>query len=282
MKIELETLLSEVSRRITAGTLPHAMILEGSGAEDAAVRISAACVCTSHSPEKPCRECSACKKALARIHPDVHIAQGSGAARSFHVDEIRFIREDAYIRPNEAARKVYLFLHAEDMTESAQNALLKLLEEPPQEILFLLVCENAKALLPTVLSRVQLYDLGDETAKTADEVILEDCSAITGALTGSNEMDFVALSAPLIADRERFSKTLSALSDIFFDASKASACGEAGKGAAAGLCAALPLARILKLADLSREAREKMNANANHALLVTSYFSALYAARFGL
>ena len=282
MKIEIETLLSEVSGRLAAGTLPHAMILEGAGAEDAAVRISAACVCTSSLPDKPCALCTACKKAFARIHPDVHIAQGSGSARSFHVDEIRFIREDAYVRPNEAARKVYLFLHAEDMTESAQNALLKLLEEPPQEILFLFVCENAKALLPTVLSRVQLYDLGEGFVEETDETLSADCEAIAAALTGANEMDFLALSAPLIADRERFSKTLAVLSQIFFGAAKAAACGEPGEGAAAILCTSLPLTRILKLVSLSRETKEKMNANANHALLVTSYFSALYAARFGL
>ncbi|MBQ4257376.1 MAG: ATP-binding protein [Clostridia bacterium] len=282
MRIEREALLREISDRLRAGTLPHAMILEGSGAEETAVRISGACVCTEQEGDKPCMRCSACKKALARIHPDIHIASGSGSARSFHVDEIRFIREDAYVRPNEAARKVYLFLRAEDMTESAQNALLKLLEEPPQEILFILVCENAKALLPTVLSRVQLYDLGRADAEEEDQSVLSDCAAITGALTGSNEMDFLALSAPMIADRERFSKTLSALSEVFFDASRASACGESGEGPAAGLCTALPLSRILKLFEISRDTREKLDANANLALLVTSYFSALYAARFGL
>ncbi len=199
MKIEIETLLSEVSGRLAAGTLPHAMILEGAGAEDAAVRISAACVCTSSLLDKPCTRCAACKKAFARIHPDVHIAQGSGSARSFHVDEIRFIREDAYVRPNEAARKVYLFLHAEDMTESAQNALLKLLEEPPAGACFILCADNAAALLDTVRSRCVEKTLHAETATSEDAEADEQIGAY---LRIAAERDLPAL-LRLTADWEK-------------------------------------------------------------------------------
>ena len=73
--------------------------------------------------------------------------------------QIRALRADAYIRPNEAGRKVYLLERAHTMNPSAQNAMLKLLEEGPPYAAFLLLTENAAALLPTVRSRCETLTL---------------------------------------------------------------------------------------------------------------------------
>ena len=78
--------------------------------------------CGTNAQKRPCGGGRGCKKALAG-HPDIHTASGSGAARSFHVEEIRFIRSDVYKRPNEAPRKVYILRGAQDMSREAQNAL---------------------------------------------------------------------------------------------------------------------------------------------------------------
>src|SRR5699024_570337 len=127
--------------------LSHAYIISGpagSGKRTLAGLLSAALVCTGGG-EVPCMACSGCKKALGHIHPDVIHAGGEGD--ELNVARIRALRSDAYIKPNEAPRKVYILEGAQNMKDPSQNALLKLLEEGPAYAAFLLLTDNAAALL---------------------------------------------------------------------------------------------------------------------------------------
>lgn len=158
-----------------AGRLPHALLMEGppgSGRRSFARRVAQAAVCLS-AEDKPCGVCAGCRKALAETHPDISQTGGGGGARSFHVDAIRAIRETAYILPNEAPRRVILLTQAEDMTETAQNALLKILEEPPAHVLFILTCENRSQMLPTIQSRSVCIALGAVEEEEGWPVICE-------------------------------------------------------------------------------------------------------------
>ena len=83
------------------------------------------------------------------------LISGPGEGKPISVDQVRALRTDAYIRPNEGERKVYLLERAEQMNPSAQNAMLKLLEEGPSYAAFLLLAENSAALLQTVRSRCE-------------------------------------------------------------------------------------------------------------------------------
>ena len=76
------------------------------------------------------------------------------------VDPIRAARSDMFIRPNEGKRKIYIIPRGQDMNESAQNALLKILEEPPDYGVFLILSTNAERLLPTIRSRCAELQLG--------------------------------------------------------------------------------------------------------------------------
>ena len=135
----------------------HAYIL---AAADAAVRekesaaLAAAMLCTA-SGARPCGQCRDCRKVFRGLHPDVIcVDPASGSKRPvFKVDQIREISADAYIMPSEAQRKVYVLRQADTMNPAAQNALLKLLEEPPRSASFILAAERAESLLPTVRSR---------------------------------------------------------------------------------------------------------------------------------
>ena len=150
--------------------LSHAYILSGpagSGRRTLAGLLAAALVCARGDGEAPCLSCPNCRKALAGIHPDVVRAGGEGDELT--VARIRALRADAYIRPNEAGRKVYVLENAQTMNDSAQNAMLKLLEEGPGYAAFLLLTDNAAARLPTVRRRCEELSLSPVTQGEAEE-----------------------------------------------------------------------------------------------------------------
>ena len=144
----------------SADELSHAYILLSPSAEErkaAATALASAAVCSAPGPV-PCGVCRACRKVRAGIHPDVitisRIADDKGRKkREISVDQIRNVIADSVVLPNEAERKVYVIDEADTMNIPAQNAALKLLEEPPRDVIFLLLASNAEHLLETVRSR---------------------------------------------------------------------------------------------------------------------------------
>lgn len=134
------------------GALSHALILSGAGARDDAARYAACAYECSAPGQKPCLTCAHCRKVLAGIHPDVIYVRDE-EHREIAVDVVRDMRADAFIRPNEGARKVYVFEDCALLTEKDQNVLLKIVEEGPPYAAFLFCAENPAALLPTIRSR---------------------------------------------------------------------------------------------------------------------------------
>ena len=100
---------------------------------------------------KPCLQCRQCRKVLEDIHPDVQTVQDPDH-RELPVDLLRSLRQDAYIRPNDGAAKVYIFPDCDALNQRDQNVLLKLVEEGPPYAAFLFCTETAAALLPTIRS----------------------------------------------------------------------------------------------------------------------------------
>lgn len=138
--------------------LPHAIIIEGERGllrHKLAGIIAAYSVCSGEN--RPCGGCRECRLAEKSIHPDITIISPDGAA--IKVDQIRRIRKDTYILPNQAEKRVFVIDEAERMNESAQNALLKVLEEPPEFTEFILITASASALLPTITSRSVTFSL---------------------------------------------------------------------------------------------------------------------------
>ncbi len=152
--------------------LSHAYILAGqagSGKRTLARLLAAAFTCEGQTGEKPCLSCPHCRKVMKGIHPDLITIGDDG--KDITVAQARALRSDAYIRPNEAGRKVYVIENAQTMNPSAQNALLKLLEEGPAYAAFLLLTDNAAALLPTVRSRCEGLTLSPVTSSEAESYL---------------------------------------------------------------------------------------------------------------
>jgi len=143
--------------------LSHAYIITGGSAAGRlayAKRLAQAYVCQESAP--PCGRCRHCEKAAAGIHPDVISVTPAEGRRDILAEQARALRSDAYIRPNEAQRKVYLIDPAESMNATAQNTLLKVLEEGPPYAAFLLLTGQAGGLLQTIRSRCETLTLPPE------------------------------------------------------------------------------------------------------------------------
>jgi len=155
----------QLSGAFDNGRVPHALLIdgsEGSGKRTLARIIAQAAVCEGGG-ELPCGHCRQCINAMGGNHPDITTYSGTGGARSFSVDTVRHVRLDAYVTPNDAAKKVYILMDVHNMTEQAQNALLKILEEPPSYVMFILTCCGRSRVLETVQSRCAIVTLGPVT-----------------------------------------------------------------------------------------------------------------------
>jgi DNA polymerase-3 subunit delta' len=133
------------------GRMSHFYLIcgpEGSGKHTLAQLLAAAAVCREQ--DKPCLRCNACRKVLSSNHPDV-ITVVDPDHKEVAVKLVKQYREDMFIQPNEADKKVYIFPQA--LRIEGQNALLKILEEPPAYGVCLLLSDNPEALLPTIRSR---------------------------------------------------------------------------------------------------------------------------------
>ncbi len=264
------------------GRFPHAVILEGSAQSGKAVLaeiLARAAVCVG-TGEKPCGHCPGCLKALAGTHPDITVLDGDTDPRAFPVDAIRAIRSGAYIRPNEAPNRVYLLAGVQNMSEISQNALLKVLEEPPENVRFLLTTVSASALLPTVRSRAQSFLLED--ARKADGVDLEYTAGLAQAITAKNEADLLFLTSGLIKDKGLLRSVLAQLELIFRDAavlrSGGETCLSGQREAAEKLGAGLTRDKIFLLLQEVKNAGRALDRNANAALLVTALCAGLRTA----
>ena len=169
----------------------HAYVLSSPSRDDAlrkARDIASAAVCLA-GHDVPCGVCRGCRKTASGIHPDVILVRrltdkNGNLRRELTVAQIRELSVDAQVLPNEAERKAYIIEEAEFMNLNAQNAILKLLEEPPPTVIFLLCVSNPGLLLETVRSRCAFIGLSGETdPQNEDAVSLAD-SFLTAVRSG--------------------------------------------------------------------------------------------------
>ena len=148
-----DRLKDNLTRSLEKGHISHCYLIsgpEGSGKHTLARLLAAAILCQGQ--DRPCGVCTPCRKVLDGSHPD-YILVDDPEKKTVPVELIRQARADMFIQPNESDHKIYLFPRAQDMGLPGQNALLKVLEEPPAYGVFLLLTDNPDKLLPTVRSR---------------------------------------------------------------------------------------------------------------------------------
>ncbi len=146
-----DRLKKNLAESLARGRISHFYLIsgpKGSGKHTLAKLLAEAILC--EGSRKPCGSCVHCRKLRSGNHPDF-ITVEDPEHKHVAVKIVRQIREDMFIRPNEGSHKIYLF--PQELGLEGQNALLKILEEPPAYGVFLLLTDNPDKLLPTVRSR---------------------------------------------------------------------------------------------------------------------------------
>ncbi len=170
-----EKIKAFLTAALSGGRLPHAIILEGEaglGKHTLAEYISISALCEENGT--PCGSCRSCHLAKSGNHPDIITVAPEDKKKNISVSQIREIRQKAFIKPHISKKRVFIIDKAETMNEQAQNALLKILEEPPASVIFILITESGAAMLPTVISRCVTYRLSVPTVLAAEEWIISN------------------------------------------------------------------------------------------------------------
>lgn len=216
--------------------LSHAYLVSGGGEESRrgfVGELVQAYVCPKGPPA--CGTCRDCVKARERNHPDIMYLAPAEGKKEITVDQARVLRADAYIRPNEAARKVYVIDPADALNPAAQNVLLKVVEEGPDYAAFVLACAQPGAVLETLRSRCEAITLppeeeapdpaqweraeklaalllkGDEWALAEYLVVLENAKLKSGEVLDLFALTEQALAPALARQPERAAPALACL-----------------------------------------------------------------------
>ena len=176
-----------LGQAILQNSFSHAYIIEGPrgcGKHTLALSLSAALNCKDRqSSVYPCGNCDTCRRILKKNFVDVKFLCRREGKNTIGVDDVRIMKEDVYLSPTESAYKIYIVEEAQTMTSQAQNALLKIFEEPPSGVVIFLLCDSIQQILSTIKSRAQLVRMERLSDDTVRSVLLKDTETATVAAT---------------------------------------------------------------------------------------------------
>ena len=303
--------MERVRNMASTGQYPQSIVIEGpqgSGKATLARLIAMSAVCLDTHNNRPCGVCDGCKKARLGGHVDIKELVGSGAARTLSVAAVRDLRAEAFIRPNEADHKVFMVMNAQSLSEQGQNALLKVMEEPPAYVLFLFTCLSRKQMLETVLSRSVIISMGsvsmaeglpllqqqfpdagreqiEKAIAEAGGILGQAAQRLTGdhassvaeemaqAVLGSSEIPLLKICARMERDRAVQRETLDQFLLILRDANVLRAGGHASISghtqAACMLMEKLTAEQLMTMTDHVCKMRDMLECNVNGPLLMS-------------
>lgn len=148
---------NQLIQDLRSNRLSHAYLFLGSNLEEKkreAFFLAKALLCTNLQQGKPCQVCYSCRAFARQVHPDFHLLEARGA--SLKIDQVREWEPFFGFRPIAGRNQVFMIIAPERLTLPAANSLLKILEEPLPQTVFVLVTEDDRTLLPTIVSRCRV------------------------------------------------------------------------------------------------------------------------------
>ena len=263
----------------------HAVILEGSDSftrEKAATEIASFLLCIGE--KKPCGECRSCKKIEHSSHPDLHILSLDPKASSIKVDQVREIKEQAALMPNDSDRSVFVLLDAQNMNTQAQNALLKIFEEPSSSS-FILTVPSKSGLLETIVSRGSIYSLSSEHKEQVDDDINDQANSTAEELiiflTQKREFDFSCKLAEVQKDRDYLNIIINKLvENIRLALANKNGIDEAEtkekKKLIEGLALRFSIKELIAMINKCNKVKSRLDSNGNYNLTIAMLSSCLF------
>lgn len=276
-------LLRQLDGMTAEKRLPHALIIEG-GDPEANGRLARLCarvfLCACEQPLSG--ECRVCRIMSAYgAHADIIEVQGTGKTGAVSVEAVRSLQEQARRVPAEADGQVFLLENCDNMLAPAQNAFLKLFEEPPPRVMFIMTCASAMNLLETIRSRACLLRAAWPDAAPDESVAKAATLAqqLAVALVSEREIDAILLTGQFSrpasknpAVRQELAALLSALRGVLRDALVLGAGGSSAESseAAQQIARTLTPERIAAMLDEIPVLQQALRTNAPIPLFTTA------------
>lgn len=171
--------------------LAHLLLFHGGSAlhqREVALRLAQTLNCSQPTPEGPCQKCYACHKIISGNHPDILWLKPHKT--TIGIEQVLAWQQKVYLKHYEGSYKVFVIEQADAVTLPAANALLKVIEEPPERTVIILCAQNAEGILPTIQSRAQLVyfpNLSEETWLTGLGEVDQQEAARAFRLSGKNQ-----------------------------------------------------------------------------------------------
>lgn len=268
-----ENILKTLDSFFADGRKPHAVLIDGSGAEDrmALALLCARMIVCENKDRTPCGECEHCRKTKAGVHPDIITISKPDDKKHFVKEDVKKMVADAYLTPNEADTKVFIVKEIQQMTEESQNLLLKILEEPPQYTAFVLTSDNSNAVIGTVLSRVIRLRMGENAVSEYSEKAIGIVKNMVDAVLSPYEYNRIEALAPMDGNKTLTAEVLNLLIGVLRDAVAFKSNGkillEDMKSKSEKLSDTLTLSKILDMYETTDGLLKSLENNPNYTLL---------------
>jgi len=198
-----KNIINSMQAAIKHGHIGHAYIIDGapgSGKRLLANTFAASMLCENLAGSDPCGTCISCITLQSGNHPDVVFVRTQ--KKSLGTDDVREqIVEGISVLPYSSQKRIYIVENANALTVPAQNALLKTLEDGPKYAVFLLLSQNHKAFLPTVLSRCVLYKIAPlDNAAVIGHLVERGINAESAAIAAASAMGSIGRAMAIATD----------------------------------------------------------------------------------
>ena len=280
-----ENTIKAVNSAVKLGRLPCSVLLSGGSEalrEKCALELASAVLCTETQGRnsEPCMKCSACLRVRSGLHPDVFRIIPEDGKKLLSV---KTVRENCLSRlsssPTEGLNKVFIFPECDDMQAVVQNALLKSIEEPPEDTMFIFCCDVREGLLDTVISRLTEYPLGDtlsSKSRKTDDKVLKTAENIAFALCNEDEFGVMLACSPMHKNRKMMASVASSLILIIRDAMAEGSGSPVLSGcdmAAYSLSRSYKISSLLQIKEVLDKIIDEAQHNANENLLISRFSS---------